>query len=226
MDAKAAAGAQRDEQGEATVETAIRTQVEAMLKNTNTCLPGIVKSFNKETQTAEVQPAIKRLFVEVGWVDLPLCVDVPVQFPSGGDFVMTFPVTDGDECLLVFSQRAIDFWWDRGGVQLPAEYRLHDLSDAFAVMGVSSKPRALTAFNTNGVELRTRAGEVLFRVEPDGVWVGGVPGAQPAVLGTALAAILVLLKAHTHPVSGAVAGPSPQLATMSTSPLAAKVKVL
>jgi len=157
MDTKQAA-AQRDEQQDATLESAIRTHVRAAIMDTHTCLPGIIKKFYPETQTATVQPAIQQIFVEQGAVSLPLCVDVPVQFPSGGNFVLTFPVEPEDECLLVFSERAIDFWWDRGRVQLPSEYRLHDLSDAFAIVGVSSKPRKLPAFSTTGVELRTRDG--------------------------------------------------------------------
>lgn len=185
MDAKRIADGQRDEQAEGSLGVAISTVVEGWLKDTHTCLPGIVVSFDGATQTAKVQPAIKRIFADVGPVNLPECVDVPVQFPSGGKFVLTFPVAAGDECLLVFSERAIDFWWDKGGVQLPAEYRMHDLSDAFAIVGVTSKPRKISKFNGSAAELRTLDGATVLRIDGDSVYVGGAAGAQPAIMGTA-----------------------------------------
>jgi len=159
MTPKAAAAQQRDEQVDGTFEQALRSAVDGALKDVHTCLPGIVTAFDANTQTAQVRPAIKRIFVEEGAVNLPLCVDVPVQFPAGGNVVFTFPVAAGDECLLVFSERAIDYWWEKGGVQLPAEYRLHDLSDAFAIVGVSSKARKLSPpASTSVAEIRTRDG--------------------------------------------------------------------
>lgn len=196
MDAKLVSGEQRDQQVEASVEQAMRGVAEGLLKETHTCLPGIVAGFDAETQTAQVRPAIKRVFAEVGPVDLPACVDVPVCFPAGGDFVLTFPVAAGDECLLVFSERAIDFWWEKGGVQLPSEYRLHDYSDAFALVGVSSKARKLSGgVSTSAVQLRSRGGDVIFHADNDGITLGGekVPSLieEPVILGNKLKAFLL-----------------------------------
>lgn len=159
---------QRDQQLTATQEEAHAAQIEGRLKDLHTCLPGIIASFDPDTQTASVQPAIKRIFTEKGAVNLPLCVDVPVQFPGGGDFFLTFPVKTGDECMLHFSERCIDFWHANGGVQLPGEYRLHDLSDAMATVGINSQPRKIPAFNATDTELRSRAGDIRITVKPSG----------------------------------------------------------
>jgi hypothetical protein len=227
MNGETGADLQQDDELEATPERAAAVFAESLLKDTHTCLPGKVLSFDATKQTAQVQPLIQRLFVGdgagTGWVDLPPCVDVPVQFPAGGPFVLTFPVAAGDECLLVFSERAIDFWWDRGGVQQPSEVRMHDLSDAFAIVGISSKPRFLSSVATDAVELRTRDGTTVLRMEAgriilnaDAVFLGSATGTEPAVLGATLSSYLASLAtaliAHTHPVSGAVAGPSASLA--------------
>jgi hypothetical protein len=180
MNSETGADLQQDDELEATPERAAAVFAESLLKDTHTCLPGKVLSFDATKQTAQVQPLIQRLFVGdgagTGWVDLPPCVDVPVQFPAGGPFVLTFPVAAGDECLLVFSERAIDFWWDRGGVQQPSEVRMHDLSDAFAIVGVSSKPRFIGGDGSGGpppatdaTELRTRDGTVILRVDATGI---------------------------------------------------------
>lgn len=183
---------QRDQQLTATQEEAHAAQIEGRLKDLHTCLPGIIASFDPGTQTASVQPAIKRIFTERGAVNLPLCVDVPVQFPGGGDFFLTFPVKTGDECMLHFSERCIDFWHANGGVQLPGEYRLHDLSDAMATVGINSQPRKIGSFNTTGAELRTRGGATFVRVEQEKIILqvgdtyleltpGGIKGVAPRI---------------------------------------------
>jgi hypothetical protein len=222
MDRKSASRIRKDKQDEESLETAMSEIVENRLKHVHTSMPGIIRSFNATLQTATVQPAIRRLFLdEKGWVALPQCVDVPVQFPGWGDSVMTFPVNPGDECLLSFSERAIDFWWDKGGVQLPAELRMHDLSDAFALMGFSSKGRAIPAFNTDAVEIRRRDGTgPKFVLDGDSAYVGGTAGAEPAVMGTTLANFLAALIVAVNSKPGG--SPAP---TLPTGLLAALARV-
>ncbi len=159
---------QRDQQLTATPEEAHSAQIEGRLKDLHTMLPGIIVSFDPETQTASVQPAIKRIFIDKGAVNLPMCVDVPVAFPGGGDFFLTFPVKPGDECILLFSERAIDNWHVSGNTAPPAEYRLHDLSDGIAIVGLNSQPRKIAGFNATDTELRDRNGQTHITMKPDG----------------------------------------------------------
>jgi len=182
--------AQQDDQIAATPESAAEAYADSLFKSINHCKPGIVKSYDAATQTASVQPAIRRVWTDRGAMDLPVCVDVPVVVLGGGDLFLTFPIAEGDECLLLFGDRAIDFWFDRGGVQDPAEYRLHDLSDAFALVGVASRPRMLAGVSTDAAELRTRDGATIVRVKggqidhvADTVNVGADAGTQATVMG-------------------------------------------
>jgi hypothetical protein len=172
-DGKQIGKVQRDQQLTATQEEAHAAQIEGRLKDLHTCLPGIIASFDPDTQTASVQPAIKRIFTEQGAVNLPLCVDVPVAFPGGGDFFLTFPVKPGDECILLFSERAIDNWHVSGGTQTPAEYRLHDLSDGIAIVGLNSQPHKLAALQMTGAELRTRSRSTYIRLEDGTIFIKG-----------------------------------------------------
>ncbi len=57
-------------------------------------------------------------------------LNVPVYFPSGGGFTLTFPIAKGDECIVLFNDRNIDDWVTHGAGLPPATGRLHDLSDA------------------------------------------------------------------------------------------------
>lgn len=153
-------------------DNAIIEYIETRLRDLHTSIPGVIVSFNAAKQTAVVQPALKTIFVikdpgqnaVVSPLNLPVCVDVPVEFPGGGGFFLTFPVAAGDECTLKFSERAIDFWYQNGGQQLPSEYRLHDLSDAIATVGINSQPNVLADFSTSACQLRTRDGVTLIQI--------------------------------------------------------------
>lgn len=164
---------QRDAQQAASAEEAASAQIESRLKDLHTSVPGIIVSFDPDKQTAVVQPAIKRIFTEQGAVNLPVCVDVPVAFPGGGDFWLTFPVKAGDECILLFSERAIDNWYATGGTQTPAEYRLHDLSDAIAQVGLTSQPNKLANLQMTGAELRTKSRSTYIRLEEGTIYIKG-----------------------------------------------------
>lgn len=144
----------RDEQlGTEELGEAFGAQQDNRLKQLHTSMPAIVVSFDPATQTCVVQPATQRVFSGTPR-DLPVCVDCPVQFPQGGGVALTFPIVPGDEVLLVLAERAIDNWFASGGTQPPSEYRMHDLSDGFAVPGIRNQTRNLPAFNMVGAELR------------------------------------------------------------------------
>ncbi len=73
---------------------------------------------------------------------------------------MTFPIAEGDEVLVVFTSRCFDAWWQLGTPpRQQAEFRMHDLSDGFAIPGPRSQPRVLTNISTTGVQLRDDEGE-------------------------------------------------------------------
>jgi hypothetical protein len=182
-----------------------------MMKALRVSMPGIVDTFYPAKQTVDVQPAIKSKFVGQDPVALPLCLDVPVVFPSGGNHVMTFPLAKGDEVLIVFGDRAMDTWWANGGIQLPSELRFHDLSDGYAIPGISSQPRKMVpSISASATELRTRDGAFIVRFEST-LFSAGVKNVQPAVVGLDLTKmlhdLLTALKAHTHPTGTGPSGP-------------------
>lgn len=150
-------------------EEAIRAAMDGRQAAIWTCLPGIVESFNPVAMTAEVQPAIQAVRRlpngSTELVTLPLLLDCPVEFPSGGGVTITFPVAKGDECEVVFASRCIDGWWQNGGVQPQAEMRMHDLSDGFVRIGPRSKPRALSSISTVTAQFRSDTGETFVELD-------------------------------------------------------------
>ena len=98
-------------------------------------LPGTVVSFDPETQTAEIQPAVK-----VGSLLFPVLPDVPVFFPGSRECAITWPVSPGDECLVVLADADIDAWFETGEASVPRSARKHSLSDGFAFVGWRTRP--------------------------------------------------------------------------------------
>ena len=153
----------------------------ALSSQLRVAMPGIIQSFDAEAVTCTVQPAIKGVISDqkgsTQSVALPLLVDVPVVFPRGGGVTLTFPVAAGDECLVVFADRCIDFWWQNGGVQESVDPRQHDLSDAFALPGPQSQKQKIGGISTRAVELRSDDGETKLSLNPSrGAIVGTAPG--------------------------------------------------
>jgi hypothetical protein len=134
-----------------------------------TALPGIIQSFDSAKMTCVVQPSIQAQVRDKAgkWTNttLPVLVDCPVIFPAGGGYALTLPLTKDDECLVVFSSRCIDAVYQQGGVQPQAEFRMHDLSDGFAIPGWFSQPRVIENISTTKAELRTADGELAVSID-------------------------------------------------------------
>ena len=119
-----------------------------ILSSLHCALPGTVVSYDAETQTAVIQPAVKRRaeqrdgFVRsvsgrnyrtVPDVPLPLLRDVPVFMP------VSFEVNPGDACLVIFADCDIDAWFESGDTKVPESNRMHSLSDGFAFVGFRTR---------------------------------------------------------------------------------------
>lgn len=107
----------------------IRVALDSRLLDVHVCLPGIVVSYDAATQTAEVQPAVKRpletddgSYVHETVAPIP---NVPVAHAGGGTFSAHFDLAKGDTVLLMFSQWAFAQWRRSGKVSEAGDLRLH-----------------------------------------------------------------------------------------------------
>ena len=107
-------------------------------------LPGKVVSFDADSQTAVIQPAVKHRRVSSraersgvegspSSISFPLLRDVPVFMP------VSFEVNPGDACLVIFADRDIDAWFETGEAEVPSSGRMHSLSDGFAFVGFRTR---------------------------------------------------------------------------------------
>ena len=119
----------------------IKVLKQDILSSLHCALPGTVVSFDAESQTAVVQPAVKhrpmssRPTEGSGEIPMPLLRDVPVFMP------VPFEINPGDACLVIFADCDIDAWFESGEAKVPASNRSHSLSDGFAFVGF--RPRVI-----------------------------------------------------------------------------------
>src|SRR4051794_32808311 len=92
--------------------------MEIASKRLRVAIPAVIQSFDAAKQTVRVQPAIMENVRVNGVLQskaLPPLLDVPLVLPRAGNYVLTMPVTAGDECLVIFADLCIDAWFQSGG---------------------------------------------------------------------------------------------------------------
>jgi hypothetical protein len=118
---------------------------------------GTIQSFNPVLQTVQATVNYTKTYFQLNAttnlyqatpVSYSVIVDAPLIMLGGGAAHATFPITKGDECLLLFNDRDMDNWFVNGSTTQPnASSRAHSFSDAFALVGVKSKPNVLTSYD-------------------------------------------------------------------------------
>lgn len=154
--------------------------------NMRVAMPGVIFSFDPIKQTCEIDIAVyDRIATNLpsslanynpstGDIKIPTLIDVPIVLPRGGNGVLTFPIQQGDECLIIIADMCYNEWFDAGGIgNVQQVLRRHDLSDAFAILGPWSQPRALVNYSTTEAQLRTLDGSVYVGINAAGVTLSG-----------------------------------------------------
>lgn len=105
---------------------------------------GIIQSFYPETLTADVLITNKKSLGlnidgtqkvrDYALIEVKICYCNPFE---------TFPLKQGDECILLFSDREIESWFINGDVNPEGHTRMHDLTDAVAIVGIRSLPKMI-----------------------------------------------------------------------------------
>ena len=114
---------------------------------------GEIVSFDPATQTAEVQ--VKMSFLLNGEIkEYPLLLDCPCIILAGGQGSLTFPIQAGDSCLVLFNDRDMDNWYSGGQTMPPRTDRLHDFSDAIALVGLRNKQNQISGYFAQGTEIK------------------------------------------------------------------------
>lgn len=129
------------------------------LANLHTTTIAKVTAINDKT--INVRPVINREVNGVS-IDLPEFVEVPPIFMQGGASYTAYPIAVDDYCLLIITERCFDRWYAGQDFISPAEFRMHDYSDGFAIVGVNPLSTAISIPTTiQRVGDYTQTGDVI-----------------------------------------------------------------
>lgn len=102
-------------------------------------MPGKVKSYDANKQTADIIPVIKGSFLKADGSrterEFPVIPNVRVMWPRAGGCYLHFPMAADDYVQLVFNEASIAQWRESGAVSPPGDLTRHDLSYPYAYPG-------------------------------------------------------------------------------------------
>ncbi len=213
--------------------------LDGMLLDFRVALPGIIKTYDNAAQTAEVQLMVKRVVEDTNGdlteESFPVLPDVPVIFPRGGTFGITFPLAAGDNVLVLFCDMSIDQWRAKNRESAPDDLRLHDTNGAVCIPGLYATGQEFQSAHATHMVMGKDDGVKMY-FKTDGVIHAGEENAQEFVamaqkvfnelsaLRTAVVTAFAILNAnasvafpaHTH-ISGIVGLPTgPAIGAMAT----------
>lgn len=124
-------------------------------------IPAVVTAWDPSIQRADCRPLVKQAYVDESGErqveSLPIVPGVAVQFPGGGGYRLTVPISDGNTVIdgaiapattgmLIFAERSIDKWLSGSGQEVDPEIdHSHQLSDAVFVPGLNPFQAALAS---------------------------------------------------------------------------------
>lgn len=124
-----------------TLTNIINNAINEALSNTHTST--IAKITKITGNTISCKPVFKRVINNVE-VELPEFSEVPIFTLQGGNNYRIMPISIGDYALLIFSERCIDDWLvGNADNKAPREFRMHDYSDAIAIVGLNNIANAI-----------------------------------------------------------------------------------
>jgi len=115
--------------------------IDQALSNMHTCTIAKITAVN--AKTINCKPVFNRV-VDGQSIELPVFSEVPPIFLQGGSSFHAFPISVGDYALLFFTERCSDGWYNGQDFVAPLEYRMHDYSDGFALVGLNNLAGAIT----------------------------------------------------------------------------------
>jgi len=190
------------------LETVIDVALTDLKTKFRVAMPARIETYDPIKQKANVQPLIQESFLDDEGNNvvesLPVISDVPVVFPRGGGFYLTFPLAAGDHVLLICCDRSLDKFATGDGEETdPVDLRMHELTDCVAIPGFYPFAKAIADPVDVDVVLGKEGGGMAAHFK-DGeieLLIGGAPS-HPIALADKLQTWIL---AHTHPTG---TGPS------------------
>lgn len=132
------------------ISETINKMVRNALSEVHTAIPAKIQKYDYKTHKAEVKPVIRRKLASGEILEIPVITGVPVMFQRSDNFIMHYPIKQGDYVLLIFAERSLDNWLSDGVENAPDDIRRFHISDAIAIPGIAPfKDSSQSEDNTN-----------------------------------------------------------------------------
>jgi hypothetical protein len=123
------------------------------LFDVHTALIARVENYSAKKQLVDVSPVLARQYKNregaLVLEHMPMICDVPVLFPRGGGYFISFPIQPGDFVQLIFNETELDGWLDESEPTIIHNQRF-TLQGAVAIPGIFPTSKALVdAHETN-----------------------------------------------------------------------------
>lgn len=120
---------------ENSLETILNSQIDFRLSDIYVSMVAVVTGVSKLNECRiDVQPVVNKRYIDGEILEYPEILSVPVQFPCSSTSALTFPINQGDNVLLVFSQKGLDvFKSGATSAHDPIDMRSFDKRDAIAI---------------------------------------------------------------------------------------------
>ncbi len=129
-------------------------------------MPAIIETINFTNQTLTAKPVTKMKTTNTSGVvsdfEMPVLIDVPFQCYKGGNYYITVPIKEGDECLIIFTDFDFSAWWQNGGFQYAEHSLQHAYSNAIAIIGLNSEINSIPQYSSTAIEIRNFDGTQKF----------------------------------------------------------------
>lgn len=144
----------------------LKAVIRYSLSNVHTSFPAKVLKYSASDQKADVQPLIKKVYVDNRVESYPAIVNVPIIFPRTATAIISLPIKPGDLVLVLIMERSIDQWLEGSGKESePISNRRFDLSDAVAIPGLYPFGNGS---NAHPDSILIKNGSTSIKVDPDG----------------------------------------------------------
>lgn len=137
------------------------------LSEMHICMPAKIISYDFKIRKASVQPSLNLKFNDDEFLIFPIIHNVPVMQPSSGGASINFPIKQGDNVLLTFSERSLEEWLKDGKQVTPDDSRQNNLTDAIAHIGL--KPFNEISDVENNDDLLVNFSGSKIRIKPNNV---------------------------------------------------------
>lgn len=139
---------------------------EKLKRSIFTGLPAVVVEYNAAQSIATVLPLVDAVYSDGVVKKSQLIYNIPVQWPSGGGGIISFPIKQGDTGWVAFACRSIDEWvYGDGGSVVPASSRTLDYNDAIFIPGITT---VNTSLNPDPENVQIKFAGSSITIKPSG----------------------------------------------------------